>query len=260
MSNPRFVVSHRSATRGLALLEVLVAMAIALMVMYAALGTLLISRGATAQVQELAQLQQQGSFAMHLIGLQIRQAGALDPMRDEDSGLYTFAAPGQDVDAAPAKVFGTEGRDGASDTVTLSFAPVRWPDPAARAAWQYDCIGARVEKDERIQARFAIDTRRSSLVCRSLRGTQPVIGQVVDLQIRYRVATAGATRELDADEVEAAALWAAVTAIEICLDLQGEERAPDSATLRYRGCSDRERPRDGRVHQVVRHLFHLRTP
>ncbi|MDM0012061.1 hypothetical protein QTH87_06355 [Variovorax sp. J22P168] len=233
-------------------------MAIALMVMYAALGTLLISRGATAQVQELAQLQQQASYAMHLIGLQIRQAGAVDPVRDEDSGLYAFPAPGTDVDAGP-KVFGTEGRDGASDTVTLSFAPVRWPNPAARAAWQYDCIGARVENDERVQARFAIDTRRSSLVCRSLRGSQPVIGQVVDLQVRYRVVTAGVTRELDANQVEAAALWPSVMALEVCLDLKGEERAPDSAALRYRDCSDRERPRDGRVHQVIRHLFHLRN-
>ena len=257
MSTPDARPGHRQ--RGLSLIELLAGMAIGLLVTATAFGTLLLARSAAASVSELGQLQQQGSYALHVIGQQFRQAGSLEPVRDETTGLYAFEPEAAGFGDAAAVVSGTRGADGAGDSVSVAAVRARWPAASGspRIWAQYDCIGANVENEPRISATFSLDAK-GQLMCRSAKGLQPVIGNVADFQVSYRVDTGSGIQVMDAGAVHRAKLWPAVAAIEVCLDLRGSEIST-GAFKDYRGCGDADKPRDGRTHVVFRNLFRLRT-
>ncbi|MGO4391041.1 PilW family protein [Variovorax sp. M-6] len=259
MSTPDARPGLRRRQRGLSLIELLAGMAIGLLVIATAFGTLLLARSAAASVSELGQLQQQGSYALHVIGQQFRQAGSLEPVRDETTGLHAFATEAAGSGNAAAVVSGTQGADGAGDSVSVAVVRARWPAASgSQRIWaQYDCIGANVETENRISATFSLDAK-GQLTCRSAKGLQPVIGNVADFRVSYRVDTGSGIQAMDAGAVQRAKLWSAVTAIEVCLDLEGSEISA-GAFKDYRGCAETDKPRAGRTHLVFRNLFHLRT-
>ena len=259
MSTPDAHPGLRHRQQGLSLIELLAGMAIGLLVIATAFGALLLARSAAASVSELGQLQQQGSYALHVIGQQLRQAGSLEPVRDETTGLHAFAPDAAGIGDAVAVISGTEGADGASDSVSVAATRARWPAASGspRIWAQYDCIGANVETENLISATFSLDAK-GQLMCRSAKGLQPVIGNVADFQLGYRVDTGSGIQVMDAGAVQRAKLWAAVTAIEVCLDLRGSEISA-GAFKDYRGCDDADKPRAGRTHLVFRNLFRLRT-
>ena len=63
--------------RGLTLLELMVGVVIGLLVVAVATAALMVSRSVTGTVSDASQIQQQGAYAMRVIGNQLRQAGAL---------------------------------------------------------------------------------------------------------------------------------------------------------------------------------------
>jgi len=86
---------------------------------------------------------------------------------------------------------------------------------------------------------------------------QAIIGNVADFQLAYRLATASGVQILSAKEVEQNALWGSVSAVEICLDLQGNESNNPEGT--YKNCQGADTSRNGRLHLVFRNVFDLRT-
>ncbi|MDM0103936.1 prepilin-type N-terminal cleavage/methylation domain-containing protein [Variovorax sp. J22R24] len=257
MPSPEFRASGRNRQRGLSLVELLVAMTVGLMVVVAAVGALALSRAASSDVSDLSQLQQQGSYALHVIGTQIRHAGSVDPVRDDATGLYAFVKSPVGVGSANAMVFGADGKGTQPDSVSVAFAPASIGTSDLGPSAQYDCAGTRVDEADRVVATFEV-AAQGQLRCAGESQKQPVIANVADLQIDYRVETEGGIQTMDADEVEGRKLWGAVTAIEVCLDLQGDEIGADLDDL-YKACGNADKPRDGRVHLVFRNVFSLRT-
>ena len=261
MSIPDPHTGQRRRQRGLSLVELLAGMAVGLLVIATSFSTLLLSRSAAASISDLSQLQQQGSHALHVIGQQLRQASSLEPWRDEATGLHAFGAEtAEPGDAAPS-VSGTEGAGGTPDSVSIGYARGRWPagSGAPRNWAQYDCDGTNVENQDhdKVRAVFSLDAK-GQLMCRGMKTSQPVISNVADFQVDYRVDSGAGIRHMDASAVQGANLWHAVTAIEVCLDLRGDEKGPQ-ATGSYRSCAGDPRPHSGRTHLVFRNLFHLRT-
>ena len=240
------------------MIELLIGTAIAAMVGLAAFAGLLLSRSAAAGVADLGQLQQQASYALHLIGSHVRQAGAQDPVRDPVSGLHAFGEPlGLGESGAP--IVGSQPRSGANDAMTVVFAP--WPGGDAPspspAHWQYDCTGSRVDGSPRVEGRFEVNAQ-AQLTCAGLKQKQPVIGNVAEFRIDYRVDTGGGVRVLEAREVDGLGLWGAVRAVEVCLVLRGNERGPDLGST-YLGCSGKPKARQGHVHLVFRQVFSMQA-
>lgn len=223
----------------------MVGIAVGLLVLAAALGTLMISRVASGVVGDLAQLQAQGAFAMRMIGLQVRQAGSIEPVRDPTTGLYAFEA----LPVGTAFVTGSDGGNNGTDVLYVSHqngAPVE----AARL----DCLAEAVRPGDRVESTFFVGN--GELRCRTAAKNQPLIGNLADFQVRYRVRVGEtSTQRMTATQVTTAGLWAQVRTIEVCLHLQGSEGGtPSVGTHDCRGLAA---PLDGRLHLVVRHVFDM---
>ena len=231
-------------------------MTIGLLVILAATSTLLTSTRLSASVSDLSQLQQQGSYALHVIGMQLRQAGSSDPVLDGVGGRYVFGPDAATFGSMGAAVWGTTGSATASDSLSVaSFAAPA--DGAPKSTWQRNCIGDAVEKGL-VDATFTLDAK-GQLQCRSGSRMQPLIENVADFRVDYEVDTGHGLQWLDAAAVEQSGLWAAVRAVEVCLDLKGSEQGPDAGS-EYKDCGNTTKPRDGWTHLVFRNVFSLRVP
>jgi len=187
---------------------------------------------------------------LRIIGMQLRQAGSLEPGRDDVHGLYAFEKDHPDTDGAP--VHGTDGRGTEPDSVSV-FTPRA--DSAAELL--RDCLGNRLDAAGAIGATFTTD-RAGQLTCASQKQKDGLIRNAADFQVSYRVRIGGGLQIMNAAEVEASGRWTAIEAIEICLDLQGDENIAGAAGP-YKDCHGSDRPRNGRTHLVFRNVFDLRT-
>ena len=185
MSNLDRPTPRRVRERGLSLLELLAGLVVGMLVVMSALGTLLLSRAAAGTVADLSQLQQQGAYALHVIGLQLRQAGAVEILRNDATGLHVFGPSRAQAAGTDFAVFGVDGQGDAPDKLSVAFAAAAW----AKAPGQFDCSGSGVPAGERVEATFEVDAK-GQLSCTGHR-KQPLVSGVADFQLRYRVATAG---------------------------------------------------------------------
>lgn len=235
--------------QGASLIELLVGLTVGLMVIAGAIATLQISRAVSTSVSDLSQLQQQGSYALRIIGMQIRQAGSVELARNADSGLFSFNdAPGSTL--LFSAVSGTDGIGSSADTVSVSH------QPASKATQGRDCLGELIDG---LRAEGTFFVQNAELRCKTAGKNQALIANVADFQVWYRIRSApGATQRMTAMQVETAALWGSVKSIEICLHLVGNEAGyTDSKSLT--GCQNQQTTRNGRLHLVFRNVFHLRS-
>ena len=245
----------RIATRrhhGASLVELLVGLTVGLMVIAGALVTLDTARSTSTSISDLSQLQQQGSYALRVLGTQIRQAGSVEPVQNAHNNLFSFndARGAATASSKIAAVSGTEGGSARTDTVSVSH------QQASTASQGRDCLGELVS-GLRAEGTFFVDN--NELRCKTTRKNQALISNVADFQVWYRVRTApDATQRMTADQVKAAALWSSVKSIEICLHLTGNQGGhPGSAKVT--GCLGESTPRSGRLHLVFHNVFDLRS-
>lgn len=258
MSNPderSLRVSGRIAIRrqrGASLVELLAGLTVGLMVIAGALATLDTARSTSASISDLSQLQQQGSYALRVIGTQIRQAGSVEPVKGVHNNLFSFndAAGVATASTETSAASGTEGGGARTDTVSVSH------QQASTASQGRDCLGELISGG-RAEGIFFVDN--TELRCKTARKNQALISNVADFQVWYRVRTApDATQRMTADRVKAAALWGSVKSIEICLHLTGNQGGhPGSENVT--DCLGKSTPRNGRLHLVFHNVFDLRS-
>ncbi|MDM0112678.1 prepilin-type N-terminal cleavage/methylation domain-containing protein [Variovorax sp. J22R133] len=261
------MASHRNPQRGATLLELLVGLTIGALVIGAAMASMLIARDAATSVSDMSQLQQQGAHAMRNIGIQVRQAGSLDLQLATAGGSATSTTASTASAASTPTVVefidGFVGLDGGAafvdgvdgaGTKPDSFRVANLPAPLL-AAQRFDCLGQEPGETGRIDATFAVE--KGNLRCKSSTSqNQPLVEGVAGFRVRYRLQDEDKVRAMRASEIAKAQFWPGVTAVEVCLDLQGHERK-DSGT--YVNCDGQTVTRDGRLHVVLRNVFHLRT-
>lgn len=238
---------------GASLVELLVGITVGLLVILVGIGTLVVSRATSATVSDISQLQQQGSYAMRVIGLQLRQGGSLELTPLPGNSTYTLS------DFAGTTVSGIEGGPLTTDKLVIGNQASLTLD-----AGKKDCLGdgPKSGADQTvIMSTFAVNANQE-LTCVGVGNgsAQPLISNVADFQVVYRVNTgtsaAPVLARLKADAMTPAH-WKRVTAIEVCLDLQGTETTPDGGTT-YLDCKGAHPPRGNRVHLVYRNVFSLR--
>jgi len=254
---------HRQS--GVTLIELLVGLLIGLLIIATAITALMISRGIKGTVSDASDIQQQGAYALRVIGGQIRQAMAL-PLHlfpgDSASDRYSPVAVGRSVSDSlglrhGGPLLGFADYHGAT---TQGTSPVA------------NCLGESNPAGNHSNFRLEGD----ELQCSD--GSDhfvPVVQHVAQFQVRYLLQThaaAGAShiRYIDADDIESTIAatpsgWAAVQAMEVCLELYGQEPLTLPEGSSYMGCrgpvqySSLPAPRQRRLHLSFRSLFQLRS-
>ncbi|MFT3717933.1 PilW family protein [Pseudorhodoferax sp.] len=241
------------AQRGVMLLELVTALAIGMMVTLAAFGTLAFMQASAGLQGDAFRLQQRVEVALLTIGEQLQPAGAIE-LVETPQGTVRFSTAFDGYAGSGHSVQGEEGAGGRPDVLAVS----REDDGEAR-----DCLGNRPDASRtgvRIDSRFTLsgDTLRC-LGAHAATGSQVVADGVEDFQVHYGLRTpsdpAAPFHFVAADAV--AGRWQDVGAIQVCLQVRGDGRHPQAATVR--NCRGLETPADGRLRQVAHATFALRN-
>lgn len=266
--------------RGVTLIELMVGMVIGLLVVAAAMGSLMVSRGISGTVSDASNIQQQAAYAMRTIGLQLRQAGSLylnlNPAEAvaENSALAAvgFERKSGDFEAGKNIVRGIDEPTGAEFKLTTGYRNYKEAlhgktDDESQVR---DCLGQEPSATL-IENNFVLKTDSNELHCAGANKTaQPVVENVANFQVRYLMQespTAGDTKIKYATASTVGENWGRVQAVEVCLVLYGNEPIDMPAGSSYTDCDGTTKVdmttltgvRARRMHLTFRNVFQLRS-
>jgi len=262
--------SHRLRQAGFTLVEILVALIIGMLVVLAAMASMLGTRSTAATGDDVNVLHQSSALAFRLLGQQIRQAGYF-PI-DATGPLYYFDVnAGTKLDSEPA-FFAIKGQEAAAgsvnDTLKVGFAPN--PD------FFHDCLG-QVAKDKDsggaaykpaspadpanvrlITSEFYVVN--GALRCKGSGHTtpQPIIDGVERFDVMYGIGDAGTERVVRYVTATNVTSFDQVRTVRVCLQLAGTSRSNPGGS--YVDCDGSSRTSsDGRLRRVYTAVFALRN-
>jgi type IV pilus assembly protein PilW len=270
--------------QGFSLVELLVGMALGLAVMVTASMALLASRSVSGTVSDASHLQQQASYALRTIGLQLRQAGSLylnlQLPATNDGSASAALTPVAFETAAPA-VGGARGYAPQTDALrsgnnSLVTGARRYKEPvfsqSGLAAQARNCLGGPVDANPDLRLESLFSLRGHVLRCGgndTAASLQPLVDNVAAFRLRYLRMHAAGTAAPQLQYVtaqRAGSDWSQVVAVEVCLVLFGNPSAALPVGSGYTDCDgtwvaveDLAPPRQGRIHRVFRNLFQLRS-
>jgi len=261
----------------------MVGIAIGLLVIAVAMGSLMVSRGVSSTVSEASTLQQQASYAFRVIGQQIRQAGSMElsltpsiiptsgadyamspvafdaPDPAEDRPAFSRATSTLTGQTTPAIAF-TIGYQNYTEKITPTAAPVT-------SSLLRDCLGQNpalsatgsLAATPVLTSKFERNATNNELVCVGASGgaAQAIIGNVTDMQVRY-IGQAAGTTTLQYHGSDYSGNWSNIYAIEVCLELTGTETTP-TAGAEYKNCSGVDTSYGDRLKMVFRNVYQLRS-
>lgn len=257
---------------GLALVELLVALALGLMVVLAGASAYLGASEASRMADAQARLQDDAQVALAVLAQQLRMAGS----RDLHDGLDDASAtsPGlRGCDGNFQNIQSDDGfdalvcaADGASEphAFAVRYQADRFNTLPTRRDEPTDCMGNALAPRPRTplggnvadpvyiaENRFFIGrasgTGVPSLYCKGAGGTaQPLAENVEDLRLLYGVAASASqaavagyrtARELNAATQHGVPdAWALVRAVQLCIVVRSEQQVSDPAWSHYRRC------------------------
>jgi len=235
---------------GFTLVELMVGMTIGL-VLLLVIGTVFVSsQGVFREQEDNARVQENGRFALEIIGRSIKQAGHVE-----------MPFTGFKVEFIGTAISGTNGGVGVADTLTVQFEG---------SIGDSDCEGKLVDAAGKIiQNHFNIDAANAELQCEgkisdtpSAPGAPPVgqvlLSNVEDLQILYGVDTSG---DQSVDQyIELPADWNQVITARVCVLIRSEKTNVVSAG-NYLDCSGASIviPADRRLRRAFTSTINLRN-
>jgi type IV pilus assembly protein PilW len=249
---------------GSSLVELLVGVALGLMVVTAAIGTLVLSRTTARGVNDQLELQQQANMAIRIMGTQLRMANTRE-MDIQGTSVIFSAPPTYTASVFSVQALGRDAQD--NDNLGVAYAdvgPLNAPTVTERSQ---DCLGnsinpAPAAAGTALTSRFYVDT--NNLMCQGTNaatGPQPLIGDVQRFRVRY-VATAGTDQATLTNYYTLATLPANpnIVGIELCLELASPPRAGVAAPAgTYQDCDGAVINLDTRARAVVRQVVRLRS-
>lgn len=279
---------------GVTLIELMIGISIGLLVIAVAMGALMVSRGVSGTVSDASTIQQQGAYAMRLIGLQVRQAGSLrlnlNSATTKTADLYMAPVAFETAAiSASNPSFSFDALNQPKQTVSGSDSPTnltvgyrRYTEPVftntAEQALSKNCLGGPADSrdDQRLESIFSFKSSDNTLQCDGNgAGQQPVIQNVADFQVRYLMQDTTTTpgmpmiRTVDAATVNTDPMnWTRIQAIQVCIVLYGAEaiNLPTDGTAIYTDCTGNSvdmamltGSRAKRMHIAFRNTFQLRS-
>lgn len=272
------VTRSTRSQRGVTLIELMVGLVIGLLVVAAAMGTMMVSRGISGTVSDASNIQQQAAYAMRTIGLQLRQAGSLrldlnptGETQDIASAAVGFEHQSGDFDARKNIVRGIDEPTGAEFKLTTGYRNYKEAlhNKTVDESQVRDCLGQQ-PNETLIESNFVLKTATNELYCGGFQtAAQPVVEKVANFQVRYlmqEITTAGDPKIKYATASTIGEKWGRVQAVEVCLVLYGNESIDMPAGSSYTDCDGSkvdmtkltgERAR--RMHLTFRNVFQLRS-
>lgn len=278
-SSLRAIPAAAHAQRGVSLIEVLVGLTIGLLVLGIAIGAIMVSRQLASTTSEATRLQQQASYALRVIGDQVRQAGALElnlafNQEASTSDLLTIdpADPVAFLTSFDRKTQMLKSSDERPLQVGYASYKEKLTSSGKSTASQLrDCFGSASD-DAIVGSSFFLvkdpaDAPTGELRCKgssATDGTQALIKDVADFQIGWlRQQVLVGVPSIDrVNAATAGSDWRKIYAVEVCIEMAGSEQI-DTGNSTYRPCSwkagDKETARGNRMRLVLRNTFQLRT-
>lgn len=242
-------MTHAKHQRGLTLIELLVSITIGIFIVGSALFVFQGVGSVGRQVNEVTQLRQQGATAFRLIGKQIREAGDIQPTFDTENTNYKFENNYSWGNGRTSSIGSWTGQQGVTKYISLTQQIPK----SGTSEYLRDCLGLQVTASNK-SSTFFLKDGKLSCATESMSNGQPIINNVHDMVVRYRVRDgASNSRFHDASGFTA---WSKVDAIEVCLDLVGTRNTP-AASENYENCEGQEVSRNGRLHFVQKSLFRV---
>lgn len=258
--SPRFP-SRRARRRqsGVSLMELLIGISIGLLVVVAAIGSLVYTRTSSVAVGDSSRLQQDATNAFRTLGHQIRQSGArrlLNPTAGDVNVEFNFAYGGfgaHPTRSSPLVLQGTDGADNAPDTLQVSYDT----DPVFQSM---DCLGAPTLVANNISSTFSVVG--NELRCLGSGSATPfaLLQGVEDFQVLYGVRSGEDVFQYQtatAINATAPASWDLVESVQVCLRLSGEMSNNPGADVT--GCRGENVANDGRIRRVFVRVFKIRN-
>lgn len=278
----RLMRSNQLRQRGVTLIELMVGIAIGLLVIAVAMGALMVSRGVSGTVTDASGIQQQASYAMRVIGQQLRQSGSLrlnlNPgtvaTAEPHLAPVAFEVKSGDMDMTKPEWKVIEGKDNpGSSEYKLSTRFSNYAEPVFTSASEQsqarDCLGANPSATL-IESHFRLES--NELRCASFGGgaAQAIVQNVANFQVNYLTQDITTTPGIPTiKSVNAAGVtnWGQVQAVEVCLVIYGSEPIDLPAGSNYTDCdgatlvdmSTLTGTRAKRMHMVFRNVFQLRS-
>ncbi|MDR0225633.1 MAG: PilW family protein [Burkholderiaceae bacterium] len=265
---------------GLSLLELMVGIAIGLLTMAVALGALMATRGISSTVSEASLLQQQGAYAMRVIGQQLRQAGSVElnlaygrTRADQTTNLpqpmepVVFEANSNRDSQTLGGVDSPSSSEFKLSTGYMNYQELSYTSSTAISFFR-NCLGEGAS-DTLILSRFAL--KDGELVCSGGNTAQPIISNVSDFTVSYlvqdnsgvkasapEISFKTAAQASTPDASTGLANWPNVFGVQVCLELAGTERV-DTQDATYVNCAGKEVSRDNKLRMVFRNTYQIRS-
>ena len=279
----------------MALIELMVGLTIGLMVVAAAMGALMVSRGISGTVSDASGIQQQGSYILRVIGQQLRQTNSLylnpDPIGGTSTDVLSPVAFEIKADAVGTGNSFTQedALVGGANTVTIGFR--RYQDnvfmvagteaagsaPATPGAdyLARNCVGApgNGSTDQRVESNFTFANDTIRCQGNSVVTPQPIAENVAQFLVTYLVQVPDAagtkvqyTKGSDMPTSATDPTWRSVQGVQVCLVLYGNEPIDVPTGSSYIDCEGNSvnlttlaGTRKNRMHLLFRNTFQLRS-
>lgn len=278
VTRPRFTASARTGCRqtGLTLIELMVALFLGLLIVGMALGTILMSRNLAATTTDVSALQQQAAYAFRILGTHIRQAGSpeldlglqSDPL-DQVELVYRYDGIHQVLSGTDDPASADYLKTARSNYEESVFDPAAVQNMGSGHLLR-DCLGQEAIGEPLLRSSFrwapaSGNDATGRLLCQGTGNTsQELIRNVSDFRVHYLQQSGAAgnhpeIQRVDAPDADDALGWSRIVAVEICLDMVGDERIDVPATETYKDCTGNDVSYENRTHMVFKNVFQIRS-
>lgn len=248
---------HRQA--GVSLLELLIGITIGLLVVVAAVGSLVYTRTSSVAVGDSSRLQQDASNVFRILGHHIRQTGArriVNPLAGNANVEFNSAYGGFGTNPNTSSPLVVRGADGATandpDTLQVSYDT----DPVMQSM---DCVGAPTLVANNISSTFSVTGNELRCLGSGSATEFALLQGVEDFQVLYgfRVGDNLQYRTATAITATVPSPWDQVETVQVCLRLVGEQINNPGADMA--GCNGENVANDGRLRRVFFRVFNIRN-
>jgi type IV pilus assembly protein PilW len=279
MFNPRLSIQQSSSHRyqqGASLIELMVGITVGLLVVLAAVGTLMFTSVSSSATSDVTRLQQKTEIFFRTLRFQLEQAGAMTIEAPTSTNEVQFSSSYMGLPASDGSVHatglasntftsvhGTNGSGPGTDILRVSYQD----DGNGR-----DCLGntpPSTDTNVRILNTYSVNSTSNELLCeggQTTAGPQAIIDGVEDFQVLYGIKnypndtlltpSTYTYQFLRADQVTQ---WELVSTVSICIQLRGDNtNHPTVGTLPL-GCNGAPMANDSRLHRAYTRTFSLRN-
>lgn len=274
---------NKKHQRGASLIELMVGITIGLLVVLAAVGTLMFTSVSSSASSDSARLQQKAEVFFRMFRFHVEQSGAISlesPLGTNEvafSTKYTGLASSSTqpllgtglTTPGEVSVHGTDVGGTATDVLRISYQH-------QGGLRERDCLGnspPAADTNVRISNVYSVNAALE-LECAGgnpITGAQALIDGVEDFQVTYGIKTYPFSTPLDpttftyqflrADQITTSLAWTQVSAVTVCLQLRSDNTNHPQVTgvQRVIGCNGAQVAADGRLHRAFSRTYSLRN-